>query len=98
MSFPFMFRSTHEDAVLDMECELVCTKKKLKYQEDTAEGLRRLVNLLLEDNRTLQEKQESLLYDNDKLAMDLIRCEQQIKELQLMVGSIEARWGKAASI
>ena len=98
MTNPFMLKATHEDAVLDLECELVCTKKKLKYQEETNAGLRRLVDLLLEDNKVLQEKHQAALYDKDQTAIDLMRCQDEIKELRLKIGSIEARWGKEATI
>lgn len=98
MKSPIMLRSTHEDLILDSECELVCAKKKLQYQEETNANLRRLVTLLLADNRKLQDKYQDTLYAKDRQAIDLIRCEQELKELKLRMGSIEARWGKEASI
>lgn len=101
--FGLMTRREHEDLMLSMECELQYQQQKnqilaerIQLGEDYRGRMEREISSVKAKNRELVHKvdaQAAAFEDKSReLEMLLAERDKRIRELELMLGSYEARW------
>lgn len=101
--FGLMTKREHEDLMLSMECDLQYQQQKnkilcerIQLGEDYRTRLEREITSVKGKNRELVRKVDELQQEFDYITreqeLELDRRGNRIRELELMLGSYEARW------
>ena len=96
--FGFVTKKAFDALALDLECERVHSKKQAEDAKASIEALRQINKLIRFENKSLQTANRELIQEADRLKLDLIKAEQELKGMRLKLQSIEARWGQEAGI
>lgn len=88
----FVSRRAHEDALLDMECAIVCARKKIETLIERIQMGEDYRRRLERENLSIKGANVRLLRELDELRLELARRQNEICELRLMRESLEALW------
>lgn len=94
----FVSGRTHESAMLDLECELVCARKKIETLIERIQMGEDYRRRLERENLAVKAANVRLLGEKDTLESELLLLENEIRELRLMRGSLEALWGSRSQL
>ena len=97
--FGLIRRAEHDDAVLDLECELQhqrqrneILQERIRMGEDYRARLERERDSLKGKNRELVHELDSAQTALDKERSQVEKLRMKIREQQLLIGSFEANW------
>ncbi len=96
--FGIVSQKAYDSLALDLECERVHSRQAARNAQDSLEALRRINELIREENKSLQAANRELVHSKDKLYLELQAAKLELKDLKLRTMSMEARWGQEASI
>ncbi len=89
--FGLVSNRAYDEVALDLECERIHFRKEIEYAHEAVETARMENTCLKVANRELVKKLDNCL-DNLKSA------EERLKDVNLKLQSLEARWGNGACI
>lgn len=96
--FGLVTKKAYTDLALDLDCERVHFKKEIEHAHELNESYKRVLKLVREENTSLKEANRKLLYEKDRMFLDLLEAQRECQELKTKISSLEARWGKEATI
>ena len=99
MKFPFVLRSRYERLEDDAECKAWSLNRQIEQLMAERKGLVLRIHAGEQYRESIEKRMQDLLDDNRILyegranaRRELAEAERQLKELSLMMGSLEARW------
>ena len=96
--FGLVSQRAYDSLAEDLECERVHFKKEIEYAHKVNGTNKAMSDLYRKEIKHLKEANKNLVDTQDRLRLDLIARDQEIQGLRLKVQSLEARWGKEATI
>lgn len=88
----FVSRKAYDDLKLDRECQIQCLAKQnegLWERIKAGEDYRSSLEL---ENASLRDANRRLVYEKDEADAECNRIRHRMRELELMLGSMEAQW------
>lgn len=89
--FGLVSKKAYDSLALDLECERVHFKKEIQAAYESKE-------MAKTENACLKIANRELIKKLDESDQMLLEARQRLSDLQLMVKSLEARWGQEAHI
>lgn len=88
----FVSMKKYNDLKLDSDCRIQCLAKQNEGLWDRLHEIEDYRNGLELENASLRDANRRLVYEKDETDAECNRMRHRLRELELMLGSMEAQW------